>query len=231
MTRRGFTLIELLVVVSIIALLIAILLPALQQARHTAQSIGCVNAKRQYVVGLVTYTIDNEGRFPNWKRGWMMMTPHDIEWFMLATLQRDYAMPATWSGCTLAPNDIQEQVQAELDQRLTNDPGFASGNPKWILQTTSYWVMRGRPDNSAGCSFENRDRYIISDRLENQLAHDMILADKVTIGPATDFELSSHHRTGPKVMEIAGGFSDGSARLIPAAEIEVRFPWTNGFAW
>ena len=53
--HRGFTLIELLVVISIIALLIALLLPALQNARKTAQSAMCMSTERQFGVALQLY--------------------------------------------------------------------------------------------------------------------------------------------------------------------------------
>ena len=62
--KRGFTLIELLVVISIIALLITLLLPALQQARRAARVVQCSSNLHQYAVGLVSYTVDAFGYYP-----------------------------------------------------------------------------------------------------------------------------------------------------------------------
>lgn len=62
--RRAFTLIELLVVISIIALLIAILLPALKQARLAAQSVACGSNIRQIYVASQTYVSDWNGFIP-----------------------------------------------------------------------------------------------------------------------------------------------------------------------
>lgn len=63
---QGFTLIELAVVISIIALLIAILLPALRAARLTAQAAVCLSNQRQVGLALQMYAEDYDEHFPLW---------------------------------------------------------------------------------------------------------------------------------------------------------------------
>lgn len=61
---RGFTLVELLVVIAIIAVLAALLLPALSGAKHKGKGAECINNHRQIGVGLRLWAGDNEEKFP-----------------------------------------------------------------------------------------------------------------------------------------------------------------------
>lgn len=62
--RKAFTLVELLVVIGIIAVLIAILLPALKKARDAAMNTQCINTLRNIGLAVLQYTLDNDGLLP-----------------------------------------------------------------------------------------------------------------------------------------------------------------------
>jgi prepilin-type N-terminal cleavage/methylation domain-containing protein/prepilin-type processing-associated H-X9-DG protein len=62
--QRGFTLIELLVVIAIIAILAAMLLPALARAKATSQRVSCMNKLRQWGLAQAMYCHDNDDFIP-----------------------------------------------------------------------------------------------------------------------------------------------------------------------
>ena len=62
--KNGFTLIELLVVIAIIAILAAMLLPALARAKTSAQRVSCLNKQRQWGLAMLMYTQDNDENIP-----------------------------------------------------------------------------------------------------------------------------------------------------------------------
>ncbi len=61
--RNAFTLIELLVVISIIALLLAILLPTLQRIRRESKSVACQSNLHQWDIMFSMYKANNDGKF------------------------------------------------------------------------------------------------------------------------------------------------------------------------
>jgi prepilin-type N-terminal cleavage/methylation domain-containing protein len=152
MARRGFTLTELLIVIAIIAVLAALLLPAINLVRGMAKRAACSSNLRQLAAGIISYSTENEGRLP--RNGLRSEIMSRSNW-------------QNWIGYEVFPNyntnlspDASSYLEdnSALDARSALCPGTKSRSPV----RTSWWsgvrlgayasdyVYWGAPDNQCG---------------------------------------------------------------------------------
>ena len=98
--KKSFTLIELLVVIAIIAILAAMLLPALSRARDTAHQVTCLNQLKQMGMGATGYAGDSNDY-------WVPLKSSTVPWHsnraFLDQLKITYVTNAYWPGNKLCP--------------------------------------------------------------------------------------------------------------------------------
>jgi prepilin-type N-terminal cleavage/methylation domain-containing protein len=126
-TPRGpgaFTLIELLVVIAIIAILAAMLLPSLSQAKERGKSIRCVSNLRQLGQATMLYAGDNEDALPWSHRPWVApSSPVEVANYFDPNAP-DFRTNAYWQLVKyLGGNDGLWQCPSALEEKLTIVPG------------------------------------------------------------------------------------------------------------
>lgn len=155
--RSGFTLVELLVVITIIGMLVALLLPAVQNAREAGRRAQCINNLKNVTLALQNFESSKQ-RFPGWREhlgfaknssGVENQTQIKASWAFMILPQLDRNdlyrahsknpenMDTTWIGSPLIPG--QDQTLQIL--MCPSDPAESTGGAQ-----LSYAVNAGAPD-------------------------------------------------------------------------------------
>lgn len=183
---KGFTLIELLVVISVVALLAALLLPALQKARNQARAAVCQAKLRQWGTTLSLYLEENQGRFPFYS------SENDIMWFLRGSVvslddpNGQSVRPVDTKGIACCPMAVRSATGTQW-ARLHNGQRIMEG--RWG-RTFEAWELTspGRP-------------FRTSYGFNGWLFDDEFLWGPYHL-PARDFRY--HHQESPNLFLIRG---------------------------
>ncbi len=150
MKKKGFTLIELLVVISIIALLVSILMPALNKAREQARKTVCANNLRSNVLALRIYSGQNNDKLP---AGTNVNWPWDISYWTTDIILKNGSDPEVFY-CPANKNMSEEndynwrysEAYSYGDMNLTiAEPTNITQRKDRYRVTSYFWII----DNAA----------------------------------------------------------------------------------
>ena len=156
-TRKSFTLIELLVVIAIIAILAAILLPALNNARERGRSINCLSIQKNVSLAMLQYTSDNEDYLPHFMGAPCALNAADSYMWNLALVRHRFLDSPKFYFCPSAVEMVNYSMANSASSCGTVTDFSLPSNYKWQYTTIGYnfiWLgsNRGRKYHADGTS-------------------------------------------------------------------------------
>jgi prepilin-type N-terminal cleavage/methylation domain-containing protein len=203
-SRPAFTLIEILVVISVIALLISILVPTLQQARHLAMRIVCLSNLRQIGVGMHLYADNNRDLLPNnydaahpYTAGYLISGK--VKTVRLGCLYNDKAIsdPEVFY-CPTSLWKYEHYCSPTPWGTLPQNHNGPSGN-QWIRTSYTYYPQSKRRFDSSGFPKVTERR--------RELDHKKVMVTDST----WSWRLLGHRVGGRRRRAICAVFGDGHA--------------------
>jgi len=133
--KDAFTLVELLVVISVIAVLMAILMPALQRVKEQAKKVICRSNQKQIGMAMSMYQEDNNGKFPSSYEG-----ARPVKVYYGLDMLRDYLGLSKEEQLALATGGAIKVLTCPADKGAFG--GWLTKNG--VTRTPTYWQTEGR---------------------------------------------------------------------------------------
>lgn len=153
MGTKGFTLIELLVTLSIIALLISILLPALGKAREAAKMVQCQSQQRQIGIALHAYAADHNGYLPVWTSSEQAFANAPLTLVNALVVVNNY-LP--WNGPGWGYSQVT-QCPEDSNDYATLQPGGTYSRSYWYRQSHTGTPVIGSVNDAFGLPLQLDD--------------------------------------------------------------------------
>ncbi len=206
----AFTLIELLVVIAIIAILAAMLLPALGRAKETAKRIGCLNNMRQLSLAAHLYVDDNQGAYPPRYDGVTVTSRWPDKFYNYYGKNTNVLLCLSETATPATMHDDPAPADNAARSFLINGWNDYFENPN------DFNGMRGGESMKENAIVYTSDTVILGEKNSTNIDYYM----DVNEGQGNDFtgilQQSRHDSLGPDT-ETGGSnyaFSDGSARYM-----------------